>query len=123
MSTAIGRWPIVVIDCPDAPALAEFYSAVTGWPVAAQTEAEWVQLESGHTSTIGFQQVQGYRAPTWPSQEIPQQAHIDFVVDDLVEATGRVLDLGAREADFQPGKTYRVFLDPAGHPFCLVAAS
>lgn len=121
MSTAIGRWPIIVIDCPDARALAGFYSAITGWPLADQTEPEWVQLNSGHSTTIGFQQVQGYRAPTWPTQEVPQQAHLDFVVDDLTDATARVLALGATEAPAQYGHSYRVFLDPVGHPFCLVA--
>jgi hypothetical protein len=34
-----------------------------------------------------------------------------------------VLALGAKKAEFQPGTTFRVFLDPAGHPFCLVLAS
>ncbi len=123
MSTAIGRWPIMIIDCPDARALASFYSAITGWPLAEQTEPEWVQLNSGHDSTIGFQQVAGYRAPTWPSQEVPQQAHLDFVVDDLAAASAQVLAIGATEAVYQYGAGYRIFLDPAGHPFCLVAAA
>lgn len=123
MSTAIGRWPIMIIDCPDARALAGFYSAITGWPLAEQTEPEWVQLNSGHSTTIGFQQVTGYRAPTWPSQEVPQQAHLDFVVDDLAEASAQVLAIGATEAPYQYGSGYRIFLDPAGHPFCLVAGA
>lgn len=113
----------MVIDCPDAHALANFYSAITGWPLAEQTEPEWVQLNSGHSSTIGFQQVSGYRAPTWPTQDVPQQAHLDFVVDDLAEASAQVLAIGATEASTQFASSYRVFLDPAGHPFCLVAAS
>lgn len=113
----------MIIDCPDAHALATFYSMITGWPLAEQTEPEWVQLNSGHSSTLGFQQVSGYRAPTWPTQDVPQQAHLDFVVDDLAEASARVLAIGATEASTQFGSSYRVFLDPAGHPFCLVAAS
>jgi len=28
--------------------------------------------------------------------------------------------LAARKAEVQPGTSFRVFLDPAGHPFCLV---
>jgi hypothetical protein len=51
--------------------------------------------------------------------EVPQQFHLDFVVDDLDEAEAAVLELGATKADFQPGKTFRVFLDPVGHPFCF----
>ena len=31
-----------------------------------------------------------------------------------------VLGLGARKHSYQPGTTFRVYLDPAGHPFCLV---
>jgi predicted enzyme related to lactoylglutathione lyase len=123
MSTAIGRWPIIVIDCPDARSLAEFYSAITGWPLAGQADSEWVQLDSGHSSTIGFQQVSGYRAPQWPGQEVPQQAHLDFVVDDLIDAEARVVALGAIKSSYQPGQGYLVFLDPAGHPFCLVPDS
>ena len=33
-----------------------------------------------------------------------------------------VVALGARKHEHQPGKTFRVFLDPAGHPFCLCQA-
>ncbi|HSU69928.1 MAG TPA: VOC family protein [Micrococcaceae bacterium] len=30
-----------------------------------------------------------------------------------------MIELGARRAEVRPGTTFRVFLDPAGHPFCL----
>ncbi len=30
-----------------------------------------------------------------------------------------MLAVGARKHPHQPGTTFRVFLDPAGHPFCL----
>lgn len=30
---AIARYPSVVIDCPDAPALAAFYGELLGWDV------------------------------------------------------------------------------------------
>jgi hypothetical protein len=33
-----------------------------------------------------------------------------------------VLALGAEKAEFQPHPGFRVYLDPAGHPFCLVLA-
>jgi len=29
------------------------------------------------------------------------------------------LVLGATKHEHQPGTSFRVFLDPAGHPFCL----
>lgn len=31
----------------------------------------------------------------------------------------RVLAAGAKKFDFQPGDHFRVYADPAGHPFCL----
>jgi Glyoxalase-like domain len=37
----------------------------------------------------------------------------------LDAAEAAVLDLGATKPSHQPGTTFRVFLDPAGHPFCL----
>jgi len=41
------------------------------------------------------------------------------MVDDIEDAEKAVLELGATKHDFQPGRTFRVYLDPAGHPFCL----
>ena len=39
--------------------------------------------------------------------------------NDLDAGETAVVALGATKAEFQPGTTFRVFLDPAGHPFCL----
>jgi len=38
---------------------------------------------------------------------------------DLLGDEAAVLELGATKHEHQPGTTFRVFLDPAGHPFCL----
>jgi hypothetical protein len=45
--------------------------------------------------------------------------HLDVMADDLDDGERAVLGLGATLAEHQPGTTFRVFLDPAGHPFCL----
>ena len=119
--TSIARLAWTAIDCPDAIGLARFYSAITGWPVDEdESDDLWVQLRSGEGATLAFQQVTDYRAPEWPGQEHPQQEHLDFAVDDLDIAEAQVLGLGARKHASQPGHTFRVFLDPADHPFCLV---
>jgi len=118
---AIAASPSVVLDCPDAPALAAFYAEVLGWKTTS--EEGWVDIRPDDGSTcISFQQVENYRAPEWPGQTVPQQMHLDLVVPDLDAGEAAVLDLGATKADVQPGTTFRVFLDPAGHPFCLCAA-
>lgn len=115
---AIARYPVVVLDCPDPKVLARFYGALLDWEVKQGDDDWWfVRAEYGHS--IGFQRVDGFTAPRWPGQEVPQQMHIDVDVDDLDEAEAAVLELGATKHDHQTGTTFRVFLDPAGHPFCL----
>ena len=68
---------------------------------------------------LAFQQVEDYRPPQWPGQEVPQQAHLDVRVKDLDEAERQVLEIGATSLD-RGTDAFRVYLDPAGHPFCLV---
>lgn len=117
--TGIARFSLVALDCLDPQTLATFYSAVTGWPVH-HDGGDWVQLRSDTGATIAFQLAPDHQAPVWPSADHPQQVHLDFDVPDLDVGEEQVLALGARKAEFQPGETFRVFLDPAGHPFCLV---
>ena len=66
----------------------------------------------------GGRRVSDYSAPQWPDPAHPQQAHLDIIVDDLDTGTARALELGASRLD-GGGKTFWVFADPAGHPFCL----
>ncbi|WP_246170669.1 VOC family protein [Pseudonocardia hierapolitana] len=123
----IARFGVVALDCPDPVALARFYSAITGWPFDPHAGSDgWVQLDppDGRGAGLGFQKVSSeYRPPQWPGQEVPQQLHIDFDVPDLDEGERRVLAIGARKHEVQPAPDrFRVYLDPAGHPFCLVRA-
>ncbi|QDP98452.1 VOC family protein [Microlunatus elymi] len=114
---AIARYPTVVLDCPDPAALADFYAAMLDWKV--EPGDDWVDIRADYGQGISFQQVKDYTPPDWPGQQQPQQFHLDVVVDDLDTAEQAVLELGATKHDHQPGTTFRVFLDPAGHPFCL----
>jgi hypothetical protein len=114
---AIARYPGIVLDCPDAGALARFYGALLDWKV--DVSDDWADVRADYGQTLSFQQVDSYRPPVWPGQDVPQQMHLDLMVDDLDAAEARVLELGATKHDHQPGTTFRVFLDPAGHPVCL----
>lgn len=118
----IARFALVALDTADPEGLARFYSQITGWEVVAGEESDWIELASDTGATIAFQRVPDHRPPVWPGQEHPQQLHLDFDVDDLDAGEEAVLAIGARKAEFQPGTTFRVFLDPSGHPFCLVQA-
>ncbi|MDH2416359.1 VOC family protein [Nocardioides sp. CER19] len=118
---AIARFPSFVYDCPDAGGLARFYGALLGWEVKREdADGGWAEIRPADgSSCICFQRVDDYRAPDWPGQQVPQQLHLDVDVADLDDAEAQVLAIGATRAEHQPGTTFRVFLDPAGHPFCL----
>lgn len=118
---AIARFPVTVLDCPDPQALAQFYGALLGWEVD-RDEPDWCAIRADYGDSIAFQAVEGYVPPQWPGQSAPQQMHLDVDVDDLDVAEAAVLELGAVKHEHQPGSTFRVFLDPAGHPFCLCLA-
>lgn len=114
---AIARFPRLVLDCPDPAALATFYGALLDWPV--QADDDWATIRADYGDSISFQRVKEFRPPDWPTAAKPQQMHIDVSVDNLDEAEKAVLALGASKHEHQPGETFRVFLDSAGHPFCL----
>lgn len=114
----IARFPSLVLDCPDPKPVATFYGALLEWKVDLRDDWADVRSPDGQ-QCLSFQPVADYRAPVWPGQDVPQQMHLDVIVEDLDAAEAAVLDLGATKHDHQPGTTFRVFLDPAGHPFCL----
>lgn len=122
------RHAVVALDCPDAEALARFYGALLGWEVEySEDEPDWADVRPPGDGTgfhIACQQVDGYRAPQWPDGQTPQQAHLDFYVDSIAEAEPRVLAAGGARHPHQPGgpDSFVVYLDPAGHPFCLCRA-
>lgn len=125
-STRIAVLGAVALDCRDPRAVAEFYSALTGAPIE-RADDDWVQLApmDGPTGgvALAFQLAPGHVPPQWPSDEQPQQIHLDFDVPDLDAAERQVLAIGARKHEVQPGgDNFRVYLDPAGHPFCLCRA-
>src|SRR4051794_1657374 len=102
----VARYPGFVIDCPDPGRLASFYAGLLGWEV--KDDDGWAEIRPADDSTcISFQRVEGYRAPQWPGQQIPQQMHLDLMVRDLDEGEAAVLELGGERAAEQPGTTFR----------------
>lgn len=71
---------------------------------------------------MGVQLAPDLVPPDWPSPSPGQQIHLDLHVDDPVAAHEQVLALGARllqDGDTAADEGYRVYADPAGHPFCI----
>ena len=108
------------IDCSDAGRLARFYADLMGGEVTGEyPEYGYAQVTAGD-ATLNFQKVQDYARPQWPTQEHPQQFHLDLRVSDLAGGVEHATGLGASEAPEQPAAdSYRVMIDPDGHPFCL----
>jgi catechol 2,3-dioxygenase-like lactoylglutathione lyase family enzyme len=115
------------LDAPDARELAGFYRRLLGWEVA-EDEPGWVTLRPpggrgarGAGAGLSFQTEPAYRRPVRPAGPgDPQMSmHLDFEVNDLAAAGARAEAARATLAEFQPQEDVRVYLDPAGHPFCL----
>jgi predicted enzyme related to lactoylglutathione lyase len=118
----IGRLHSVIIDCTDPKALARFYAELTGF-TWRDTSPEWVTLEGVEGQPrLCFQGVPDYQPPRWPDPAYPQQSHLDIDVADIDVAEPQVLALGATLLRGGGGRDagFRVYADPAGHPFCLV---
>lgn len=116
----IGHLEKTVFDCADPRSLAEFYAEVLGMQVL-EDYPNWVVIgRKEHMRELAFQQVEPYVAPRWPDGQHPQQLHLDIAVEDFGPAIDAVQALGAVPRLGAPETGYRVFEDPAGHPFCLV---
>ncbi|MEU8271917.1 VOC family protein [Sphaerisporangium sp. NPDC049002] len=111
----------IVLGSPDPHELAAFYHRLLGWEVR-DDEPDWVKLAApGGGPGLSFQTETAYVRPAWPAGPGDQQmmVHLDILVDDLDVAGAHAEASGATLAEFQPQDDVRVYLDPAGHPFCL----
>jgi hypothetical protein len=120
---AIGWIREVVLDGPDPWALARFWAGLLGG-TPVEWYPGWVTLEPPpHGQRLSFQ------ATATPLARDTARVHVDILVADLAAAHARVIAAGATLAgehvsprpgpDGQP-VPWRVYRDPAGHPFCLV---
>jgi catechol-2,3-dioxygenase len=116
------RLAAVVLDAADLEAESRFWQRLLGGNLERKERHHILRVEG--SPVLAIQLAPEHVPPQWPAGQ-PQQIHVDFVVDDIglahrqaIEAGARLLTPpeGAEEAD-RIG--YRVYADPAGHPFCL----
>lgn len=119
MTTA--KLAMFTIDCDDPARLATFYSGLLGMQIAHSSD-DYAML-TGDGPALGFGRVEDYQTPAWPNPNGTKQFHLDLAVDDMDAIEATAVGLGATVVDPQPGETWRVLLDPAGHPFCLTDAA
>ena len=124
------------IDAQDCRGLAEFYRELLGLQYrpgddlptdGSEDDADWLVLvDSQGKRVLTIQEKKETTQPTWPSEQVPMQMHMDFKVpstEELERHRQRAEELGAtllydRSAD--EGEPLYVMADPAGHPFCLL---
>lgn len=116
LSSIIG----IAFDCLNANELADFYVKLSGWEKEISSD-EWAGIRTPQGILLVFQTVENYVQPVWPwkAGEQQQMAHIDFMVDNLLEAEKLAISCGATKSNVQYYDTSTVMFDPAGHPFCL----
>ncbi|MFJ2831650.1 VOC family protein [Streptomyces sp. NPDC087263] len=119
----VARLRSVVLDCPDPRALAEFYARVVGGTPQGGDD-DWVVLQVPDGPRLAFQRAPGFVPPEWPrADRNSQQFHLDLDAGSTWEAVEaaekKVFALGARSLHQEDKEDFRVYADPAGHPFCL----
>jgi predicted enzyme related to lactoylglutathione lyase len=119
---AVATLKMLTLDSSDARRDARFWSAVLGWDVAHEQD-EYAMLTGPGGVALGLGTIADHEPPAWPNAHGSKQFHLDLAVDDLDAGAARCLELGATLPDEQPGETWRVLLDPSGHPFCLTLAA
>jgi catechol-2,3-dioxygenase len=114
----VARLAAVSLDSSDPKTLADFYRQLLELETFFESDGFIALKGAGILMTM--QLVEDHQAPTWPEAGIPKQIHLELAVSDLDEAEAAAVALGARKAESQPAPdTWRVLIDPAGHPFCV----
>jgi predicted enzyme related to lactoylglutathione lyase len=111
---------VVVFDAADLAAESAFWAGVLGGEVDA--EDDWHMVRVDGQARVGVQLAPEHEAPGWPDGAA-QQIHMDLWVEDAAAAHAEVMALGATVLEEAKGgpdpDDFRVYADPAGHPFCL----
>jgi catechol-2,3-dioxygenase len=108
----------VTVDTDDAKGLSRFYADLLGMEIQYDGD-EGSLIGTADRSALMFQRIEHHTRPNWPDPSAPQQFHLDIAVEDIDKAEPAALAIGATRLD-GGGKSFRVFADPSGHPFCLV---
>lgn len=125
-----------VIDARDCRGVAEFYRELLGLRYRPGDEpptdgrgddADWLVLVNDDDHRVlSVQEKKETTPPTWPSERVPMQMHMDFTVSsvaDLERHRRRAEQLGATllyDRSQDDSEPLFVMADPAGHPFCLL---
>jgi predicted enzyme related to lactoylglutathione lyase len=115
------RLAAIVLDATDLETESRFWHQLLGGELEKKERHHILRIQGSPVLAIQF--APDHRPPQWPAGQ-PQQIHVDLAVDDIAAAHRQAIDAGARlltpPEDVEAARVgYRVFADPAGHPFCL----
>jgi catechol-2,3-dioxygenase len=135
----VSSYPVLLhtaIDARDCRGLGEFYRQLLGLRYRDGEEPPTdgspddadclVLVDEDGNRVLTIQEKKDTTPPTWPSEAVPMQMHMDFkvpTVEDLERHRERAERLGARllyDRSRDDGEPLYVLADPAGHPFCLL---
>ena len=120
------------LDAEDSRGLAAFWSDFLGLEYrpgqGPDDDPGFIVIDRPDgTPALTVQQVPLLPRATWPTNDVPAQAHLDLMVSDreaLRRQVDRAIAGGARILDdrsHDDADPLIVMADPAGHPFCLIA--
>ncbi len=109
------RWGFVTVAATDPTALAEFWSAALGWPIAdSWNQYVWLEAPAGHPK-LAFQGV-----PDRGSGH--NRVHLDLGAHDVEATVARLVVLGASVVRTMEEDDLRwvTLTDPEGNVFCVL---
>ncbi|WP_110955101.1 VOC family protein [Anaerosinus massiliensis] len=122
------RLGAIVLDSDNIEELSDFYASMLGWTKSSQIheEEKWITvIKADYSETpLIFQENPDYSSPKWPSNKDEQQQmiHLDFYVrmDEFESKIEHAIQCGAKIAESQFSNRWKVMIDIAGHPFCII---
>ena len=107
---------VVVFDAADIETESAFWASLLEADV--DKADDWHSIRTSDGRRLAVQLAPDHTPPEWPDGS-PQQMHVDLWVEDVESAEQEVLARGARLLKAVDDEQFRVYADPAGHPFCL----
>jgi hypothetical protein len=125
---AVAKTTVLILDCAEPAALAEFYAALLDARTQVGTDPDYVEIVGNGGVHLAVHRDHGYAPPSWPRPDDSQQAHLRILVshDDMDEAEREAISLGARPLDTKDNggpRDVRLYSDPAGHSFSLAVSA
>jgi hypothetical protein len=117
----------VTIDCQDALAVAQFWSAALNRPLDQNASSDFASIGMPQHRDVKGWSLSSDHHPTWLFAKVPEQKnaknrmHVDMAAADHDAEVSRLIELGAtRVADMNEwGYEWTVMHDPEGNEFCV----